>query len=180
MANDSSDDEASIRDRSRQNRFKVTEPTSSEYRFIHAGPIPCPPSPNLSGASMNADPSFYGRLWGRLRSETKVCVHALVSLGAALSEIIASMDANVSPSLQGDGLDGLHTAGRLPGAGVVWQVPPASSTASDAKCFLVQSMRWTIRNSIALTSSRCEFRIGCGINHVKRINRTASGNKIRI
>ena len=180
MANDSSDDEASIRDRFRRNRFKLTEPTSSEYRFIHAGPIPCPPSPNLSGASMNADVPFCGRLWGWLRSETKVCMHALVSLGTVLSELFASMHAIVSPGLQGDGLDGPHTVGRLPGAGVVWHVPPASSTASDAKWSLVQSMRWTIRNSIALTSSRREFRIRCGIIHVKRINRTASGNKIRI
>ena len=58
--------------------------------------------------------------------------------------------------------------------------PPSSSTASDVKWFLVQSMCWMLRNSIALTSSRREFRIGCGIIHVKRINRTASGNKIRI
>ena len=32
---------------------------------------------------------------GWLRSETKVCMHAFVSLGAVLSEIIASMDAIV-------------------------------------------------------------------------------------
>ena len=57
---------------------------------------------------------------------------------------------------------------------------PVSSTASDAKWCLVQSMCWMLRNSIALTSSRREFRIGCGIIQMKRINRTASGNKIRI
>lgn len=68
---------------------------------------------------MNADPSFYGRLWGWLRSETKVCMHALVSLGTVLSEIIASMVAFASPSLQGDGLSD-RAAGRLPGEGVVW------------------------------------------------------------
>ena len=32
------------------------------------------------------------------------------------------MNANVSPSLQGDGLDGPRAAERLPGAGVVRQV----------------------------------------------------------
>lgn len=46
-------------------------------------------------------------------------MHAFVSLGAVLSEIIASMDAFVSPNLQGDGLPD-RAAGRLPGAGVVW------------------------------------------------------------
>lgn len=50
-------------------------------------------------------------------------MHAFVSLGAVLSEIIASMDAFVSPSLQGDGLSD-RAAGRLPGAGVVWQASP--------------------------------------------------------
>ena len=68
---------------------------------------------------MNAGVSSCGRLWGWLRSETKVCTHAFVSLGAVLSEIIASMDAIVSPRLQGDGLSD-RAAGRLPGAGVVW------------------------------------------------------------
>lgn len=50
-------------------------------------------------------------------------MHAFVSLGAVLSEIIASMDAIVSPSLQGDRLSD-RAAGCLPGAGVVWQVSP--------------------------------------------------------
>lgn len=72
---------------------------------------------------MNAGVSSCGRLWGWLRSETKVCTHAFVSLGAVLSEIIASMDAIVSPSLQGDRLSD-RAAGCLPGAGVVWQVSP--------------------------------------------------------
>lgn len=51
---------------------------------------------------------------GWLRSETKVCMHAFVSLGAVLSEIIASMDAFVSPRLQGDGLDDCARQGVFP------------------------------------------------------------------
>lgn len=45
-------------------------------------------------------------------------MNAFVSLGAVLSEIIASVDAFASPSLQGDGLSD-RAAGRLPGEGVV-------------------------------------------------------------
>ena len=131
---------------------------------------------------MNAVASSCGRLWGRLRSETKVCMHAFVSLGAVLSEIIASVDAFVSPNLQGDGLPdraqrGVYLARASCGRSVRQS---SSSTASDAKWCLVQSICWMLRNSIALTSSRREFRIGCGIIQMKRINRTASGNKIRI
>lgn len=107
-------------------------------------------------------------------------MHAFVSLGAVLSEIIASMDAFVSPRLQGDGLDDCARQGVFPARESCGKHPPSSSTASDVKWFLVQSMCWMLRNSIALTSSRREFRIGWGIIHVKRINRTASGNKIRI
>lgn len=55
--------------------------------------------------------------------ETKACVHAFISLGGCLSETFASMDAFVSPSLQGDRLSD-RAAGCLPGAGVVWQVHP--------------------------------------------------------
>lgn len=114
--------------------------------------------------------------------ETRACVHAFISLGGRLSETFASVDAFVSPNLQGDGLPdraqrGVYLARASCGRSVRQS---SSSTASDAKWCLVQSMCWMLRNSIALTSSRREFRIGCGIIQMKRINRTASGNKIRI
>lgn len=106
----------------------------------------------------------------------------LSRLGGCLSETFASMDAFVSLNLQGDGLPdraqrGVYLARASCGRSVRQS---SSSTASDVKWFLVQSISWMLRNSIALTSSRREFRIGCGIIQMKRINRTASGNKIRI
>ena len=112
--------------------------------------------------------------------ETNAFAHAFISLGGRLSETFASMDAFVSPSLQGDGLPDRAWQGVFPARESCGKHPPSSSTASDVKWFLVQSMCWMLRNSIALTSSRREFRIGCGIIQVKRINRTASGNKIKI
>lgn len=61
---------------------------------------------------------------GWLRSETKVCMHAFVSLGAVLSEIIASMDAFVSPSLQGDGLPDRTRQGIFPARESCGKYPP--------------------------------------------------------
>lgn len=83
---------------------------------------------------MNAVASSCGRLWGGwLRSETKVCMHAFISLGAVPSETFASMDAFVSPSLQGYGLPDRARQGIFPARESYGKYPPASSTASGAK-----------------------------------------------
>ena len=112
--------------------------------------------------------------------ETKACVHAFISLGAASVKPLRPWTPMFHPACRATGWTARARQGVFLVRVSCGKCPPAPSTASDAKWFLVQSMRWTIRNSIALTSSRREFRIGCGIIHVKRINRTASGNKIRI
>lgn len=112
--------------------------------------------------------------------ETKACVHAFISLGVVSAKHWRPWTPMFHPACRATGWTARTRQGVFLVRVSCGKCPPVSSTASDAKWFLVQLMRWAIRNSIALTSSRREFRIGCGIIHVKRINRTASGNKIRI